>query len=88
MGLFGKKKDAAKEAAPRASAVDPSRPQQPELDGLINEMLTMSCEAMKEVAEDDEKMDECAAPPLFLGHAHSSPPRPQRCPAHSSPPRP
>ena len=38
LGL-GKKKDAAKEAAPRASAVDPSRPQQPELDGLINEML-------------------------------------------------
>ena len=60
----------------------------PTTDGLINEMLTMSCEAMKEVAEDDEKMDECAAPPLFLGHAHSSPPRPQRCPAHSSPPRP
>ena len=60
----------------------------PTTDGLINEMLTMSCEAMKEVAEDDEKMDECAAPPLFLGPAHSSPPRPQRCPAHSSPPRP
>ena len=48
----------------------------PTTDGLINEMLTMSCDAMKEVAEDDEKMDECAAPPLFLGPAHSSPPRP------------
>ena len=36
---FGKKKDAGVEAAPRASLPDPSRPQQPELDRLINDML-------------------------------------------------
>jgi hypothetical protein len=30
----------------------------PATDDLINEMLTMGCEAMKEVAEDDEEMDE------------------------------
>ncbi len=30
----------------------------PATDGLINEMLTMGCEAMKEVAEDEEEMEE------------------------------
>jgi hypothetical protein len=36
---FGKKKDAGAEAASRASIPDASRPQQPELDRLVNEML-------------------------------------------------